>query len=132
MIGKSTLYPTATGRIAGKISITNKKIRWTIKTDAGIKDLDSETGISTGSMYNAAVTYNGSDMEIYLNGKLDAFIEFSGLIMQTNIDLMIGQVLPGNINYNFNGILDDIRIYDYALSRDEIQNLFGNPDFSNK
>ncbi len=122
-------YPISHGNWENrwKVSITNKKIRWTIKTDAGIKDLDSETGLSTGTMYNAAVTYNGSDMEIYLNGKLDAFIEFSGLIMQTNIDLMIGQVLPGNINYNFNGILDDIRIYDYALSRDEIQNLFGNP-----
>ena len=66
-------------------------------------------------------------MEIYLNGKLDAFSSFSGLLLQTDIDLMFGQVLPGNSNYNFNGILDDIGIYDYALSREEVQNLLGTP-----
>ena len=122
-------YPISHGNWENrwKVSITNKKIRWTIKTGSGTKDLDSESELSAGMIYNVAVTYNGSDMEIYLNGKLDAFTEFSGLMLQTTIDLMIGQVLPGNSNYNFNGTLDDIRIYDYALSRDEIENLFGNP-----
>jgi hypothetical protein len=120
-------YPISHGNWENrwKISITNKKIRWTIKTDAGIKDLDSETELSLDSLYNVAVTYSGSDMEIYLNGKLDAFTGFSGLILQTNIDLMIGQVLPGNSNYNFNGILDDIRIYDFAISKEKVENLFG-------
>lgn len=122
-------YPLSHGNWENrwKVSITNKKIRWTIKTDAGIKDLDSETELTLDSLYNVAVTYNGSDMEIYLNGRLDAFTTFSGLMLQTDIDLMIGQVLPGNSNFNFNGILDDIRIYDYALSREEVQNLFGTP-----
>jgi hypothetical protein len=120
-------YPISHGNWENrwKISIKNKKIRWTIKTDTGIKDLDSETELSLDSVYNVAVTYNGSDMEIYLNGKLDAFTSFSGLMLQTNIDLMIGQVLPGNSNYNFKGILDDIRIYDFAISREEVKNLFG-------
>ena len=122
-------YPLSHGNWENrwKISITNKKIRWTIKTETGTKDLDSETELTLDSLYNIAVTYNGSDMEIYLNGKLDAFTNFSGLILKTNIDLMIGQVLPGNSNYNFKGILDDIRIYDYALSREEVRNLYGIP-----
>jgi Concanavalin A-like lectin/glucanases superfamily/Secretion system C-terminal sorting domain len=120
-------YPLSHGNWENrwKVSITNKKIRWTIKTDTGIKDLDSETELSVDTLYNVSVTFSGSDMEIYLNGKLDAFTNFSGQILQTNIDLMIGQVLPGNSNYNFSGILDDIRIYDFALSREEIQNLYG-------
>ena len=122
-------YPLSHGNWENrwKVSITNKKIRWTIKTDNGTKDLDSETELTLDSLYNVAVTYNGSDMEIYLNGKLDAFSNFSGLLLQTDIDLMFGQVLPGNSNYNFKGILDDIRIYDYAISREEVQNLFGTP-----
>ncbi len=122
-------YPISHGNWENrwKISITNKRIRWTVKTVSGVKDLDSERELSLDSIYNVAVTYSGSDMEIYINGKLDAFTNFSGLLLQTNIDLMIGQVLPGNSNYNFNGILDDIRIYDYALSRGEIQNLYGIP-----
>ncbi len=37
---------------------------------------------------------------------------------------MMGQVLPGNNQYNFNGVLDDIRIYNYALSYGTIRSLY--------
>lgn len=119
-------YPLSHGNWENrwKVSITNKKIRWTVKTNTGVKDLDTETEIKLDSIYNVSVSYNGSDLEIYLNGNLDAFTNFTGKILTTNINLMIGQVLPGNSNYNFNGTLDDLRIYDYSLPREEINNLY--------
>lgn len=107
-----------------KISITNKRIRWTVKTDAGIKDLDSETELILDSLYNVTALYDGADFEIYINGKLNAISSFSGSILPTNINLLIGQVLPGNSRYNFKGVLDDVRIYNYALSLWEIKNLY--------
>lgn len=111
-----------------KISITNQKIRWTIKTDNpannGIKDLDSETILVEDSLYNITATYNGSDMEIFFNSELVAFTNWSGLLKTTSYDLMIGQRLPADQNYNFKGILDDVRIYDYGLNLNEITNLF--------
>jgi hypothetical protein len=70
------------------------------------------------------VLYDGSDYEIYINGELDALSTFSGLMPATTIDLMIGQVLPGNTQYNFKGVLDDIRIYNYALTYSKIQSLY--------
>ncbi len=108
-----------------KVSITNNGIRWTIKTNAGTKDLDSETKIATNTWYNVAAVYNGSDIEIFLNGNLDAFSTWSGPILQTAIDPTIGQVLPNDQGYNFQGLLDEIRIYDYALSAAEITALAG-------
>jgi hypothetical protein len=111
-----------------KVSIVNPKVRWTIRTDNpssnGIKDLDSETGLSKDSLYNITVTYSGSDMEIFINGELDAFTSWSGQLRTTTYDLMIGQRLPNDFNYNYKGILDDIRIYDYALNLDEISDLY--------
>jgi hypothetical protein len=121
-------YPLSHGNWENrwKVSITNNRIRWTVKTSIAIKDLDSETELKLDSLYNVTVLYNGSDFEIYINGKLDALSTFSGSILSTTIDLMIGQVLPGNNNnqYNFKGVLDDIRIYDYALSYNEIGKLY--------
>jgi len=108
-----------------KISISNRRLRWTVKTTAGVKDLDSETELSTNVWYNVTVLYSGSDFEVYLNGDLDAFTSWSGTILQTTIDLTIGQVLPNNQGFNFNGVLDDIRIYNYALSVQEIEALSG-------
>jgi len=107
-----------------KISITNKHLRWTIKTNQGVKDIDSETELSLNTLYNVTALYDGNDFEIYINGELDAFTFFSGSLNTTSIDLMIGQVLPGNTLYNFKGVLDDIRIYDYALSYNTIQSLY--------
>jgi hypothetical protein len=62
---------------------------------------------------------------VYLNGDLDAFTSWSGTILQTGINLTVGQVLPNNQGFNFNGVLDDIRIYNYALSVQQIQDLAG-------
>jgi hypothetical protein len=122
-------YPRSHGNWENrlKISISNKHLRWTLKTNTGTKDLDSETELIKNSLYNVTVLYDGSDYEIYINGELDAFTSFSGSMPTTAIDLMIGQVLPGNTEYNFKGVLDDIRIYNYALSYSNIQLLY---DFS--
>jgi hypothetical protein len=120
-------YPLSHGNYQSrwKISISNNHLRWTVKTGVGIKDLDSETELKLNSWYHVTVVYSGSDFEVWLNGYLDAFTSWSGTIPTTTIDLTIGQVLPGDQNYNFNGSLDDIRIYDYALSINQIDSLAG-------
>jgi hypothetical protein len=112
-----------------KISILpNQLLRWTIKTtnpnNSGIIDLDSETKLVADSMYNVTVDYNGSDYEIYINGYLDSFSSWSGKILQTNYDLTLGQELTSNNSYNFNGTLDEVRIYNYTLSPQQILNLY--------
>ena len=123
-------YPISHGNWENrwKVSITNEGVRWTIKTDTtannGVKDLDSQTQLVLDSLYMVTVLYDGSDFEIYLNGILDASSNWGGLILPTTIDLSIGQHLPGNNNYNFKGILDDIRIYNRALTLQEIQDIY--------
>jgi hypothetical protein len=122
-------YPISHGNWENrwKISITpipEKRARWTIKSDSGIKDLDSQSQLFLDTLYNITVIYDGSNFQIYINGELDASSSWSGLILTTTIDLTIGQVLPNNPDYNFKGVLDDIRIYNYALSIEEIQNIY--------
>lgn len=119
-------YPISHGNWENrwKISITNQRVRWTVKSSGGIKDLDSRTKLALNTYYYVTAVYNGSDFEIYLNGELDAFTVFSGTILTTTIDLTIGQVLPTNTSYNFEGVLDEIRIYNYSLSIQDIQKLY--------
>jgi hypothetical protein len=66
------------------------------------------------------VVYNGADIEIWLDGRLDAFTSHSGLINSTVFDLVFGQNLPGDNNYNFKGRLDAVSIFDYGLSPSQI------------
>lgn len=120
-------YPISHGNWENrwKISIIpDKRIRWTIKTTDGIKDLDSEMKVSTNTWYHVVGLYDGQNIDIFINGALNAHSNYSGKILTTTIDLMIGQVLPNTTAYNFKGSLDDIVIYDYALSLEEITELY--------
>jgi hypothetical protein len=71
--------------------------------------------------------YDGSDYEIYFNGQLDAFTSFSGTILSSPVNLTMGQDVPGDNNYNFNGVLDDIRIYDFGLPLNTITSFYDIP-----
>jgi hypothetical protein len=57
-----------------KISISNNKLRWTIKTDKsvnnGVLDLDSETILKSNTQYFCAAMYDGSNVELWINNEL--------------------------------------------------------------
>lgn len=112
-----------------KVSIIpDRRLRWTIKTDAssnnGIIDLDSEQPLQQNRYYHVACTYNGDSIRIYLDGDLNNSAAWSGFLRFTDVDLTIGQVLPDNNQYNLNGVIDEVRIYDIALTGGEIRNIY--------
>jgi len=119
-------YPVSHGNWENrwKVSISGTKVRWTVKTVNGIRDLDTEQNVTTGVFYNVSVVYTDERMEIYINGQPESSSVWTGEIFQTSIDFMIGQVLPGNSNYNFKGIIDDVSIFNYALSSSEIEDMY--------
>ncbi len=119
-------YPISHGNWQNrwKVSITDNKLRWTVKTVNGVTDLDSKIQLKLNTLYNVTVLYDGLYMEIYFNGELDSFKKWSGSLLQTDSALTIGQNLVGDNQYDFSGILDDIRIFDYPLLPDTIKQLY--------
>lgn len=119
-------YPISHGnwQYRWKVSLNNNILRWTVKTTTGVHDLDASTQFVADSLYNITAMYDGSAMEIYVNGKLDAASPWSGGMLTTDYDLIFGQSLPGSNAYGFNGILDDIRIYNNALLPDSVSKFY--------
>ena len=108
-----------------KISLTPEgKVRWTIKTTTGIKDVDSRTVVVPGAYYFVSGIYNGNELEMYLNGEFESFAPWLGTLLKPAIDLMVGQMLPGDANYNFQGVVDDITIHNFALTSPQVQSLY--------
>jgi hypothetical protein len=107
-----------------KISVTpDKKLRWSVKTATGIKDLDSSLPLVLNKFYHMAVTYSGYSMELYIDGMLDTFIANTGLLLKTGKAISFGKKDVSISNYYLRGSLDEVRIYDKSLSPDEIQTL---------
>jgi hypothetical protein len=108
-----------------KISITpEKQLRWTVNSLNGISDLDIPQLLQTGTFYHVSATYDGSLLALYLNGELAAYKAFSGKIRTTTLPFLKGQMLPGQTEYNFKGVLDAVKIFDYALPPDAAAMLY--------
>lgn len=68
---------------------------------------------------NMALTYDGTVVTYFLNGQQASTLAMTGDIRTSAQPLFIGGVQPfGDF---FNGMIDEIRIYDRALSQSEIQ-----------
>ena len=119
-------YPLSHGNWENrwKISVTNRHLRWTIKTETGIYDLDTQRELQKNKFYYVSCLYDGQEMSIYLNGQIDTQKSCSGKILQTSYDLVLGQTLPNNVQYGFKGTLDNVFLYNRALSSDEVAALF--------
>lgn len=112
-----------------KLSITpDRKVRWTLKNATGqVRDLDSETVLEANTKtYHIAASYNGRFLLLYINGRLESFSAFSGDINSSPVDFEIGQILPDDQMYNYRGILDEVKIFDYALLPDSVAAESGN------
>lgn len=66
-----------------------------------------------------AATYDGTNLKVYVNGVLSSTKAISGTIQNNSNPLRIG----GNVPYGqfFEGRIDDVRVYNRALSLSEIQ-----------
>jgi len=100
-----------------KISFTPEKfLRWTVNTVNAIGDLDVSADFRIDSFYHVIAAYDGSLMTMYINGVLKTYKTLRGNVRTTTLPLLMGQMLEDNAEYNFKGILDEVRLFDYALS----------------
>ena len=87
----------------------------------------SVRNISAGNWYHIAATYDRTALKIYINGVLDNSVNTQYTPYQNNQQLVIGRGCVGDpcmfkpSNPSFNGIIDEVRIYNRALSASEIQ-----------
>lgn len=77
--------------------------------------------VPSGTWTHVVGTYDGSRMKIYINGKLVYNSKVSGKINQHAEPLRIGGGV-NSTNNNFKGMIDDVYIYDRALTAEEVLN----------
>ncbi|MGA2677845.1 MAG: sugar-binding protein [Sedimentisphaerales bacterium] len=81
--------------------------------------LNGVTTVSSGQWHHVACVYDGSKMSIYVDGKLDVSRPQSGPIATNNFPVCIGENIELT-GHCWNGLIDDVRIYNYVLSENEI------------
>lgn len=70
------------------------------------------------------VIFKNNQIAIYKNGNLDCLQNFSLIPVNQNAPLLFGKNLLGDVSEQFNGSLDDIGIWNRALTECEIKDLY--------
>ncbi|WP_342305279.1 LamG-like jellyroll fold domain-containing protein [Methanolobus sp. ZRKC5] len=86
--------------------------------------ISSNTETNFNEWYFLTVTREESDLKFYINGELKDTMKSTASIQRSGSKLVIGIDPPGSTEY-FKGSMDDLRIYNYALSQSEINSLYG-------
>jgi len=73
--------------------------------------------------YFCAYTFDGNVVKAYLNGRQFFEMDYSSALQPNDMPLEIGRDQPGALEY-FYGAMDDLRIYDRALTDAELNQLY--------
>src|SRR5262249_36769691 len=89
---------------------------------AGSQDIVcSASGVPLNTWSHLTSTYDGSTLRFYVNGSLSQSVTASGTIESGTGTFQIGASQWGEY---FNGLIDEVRIYNRALSDTEIQAIY--------
>ena len=88
--------------------------------------VDSDADIPADEWHHVCGTYDGANIRLYVDGGQDTAspAAYSGAVATNTCNLLIGRY-SGNLLIigAWNGLIDDVRIYNYALSSREIHRL---------
>lgn len=85
----------------------------------------SNQNVVVGSWKYFTLIKSGTDYNLYIDGTLDKTFSTATTVSSYLYKLYLGSCDPLNSNEVLNGKLDDIRIYNRALSQSEITSLYG-------
>jgi len=113
---KHTIYRKADVKDKFIFRLNGSNVEFYLETDAGPNNILAGD-IEASKWQHVLARYDGSNMEVFVNGISVGSVAHSGNIVSDTADVYIGS-RPSDRRYN--GIIDELRVYNRALSAKEI------------
>jgi hypothetical protein len=82
-------------------------------------NLLGKRSVNDGQWHHVAGVYDGSKMYLIIDGEVDSSQSASGRINTNSQPVYIGNTAEMNARF-WNGLIDDVRVYNYALTKEEV------------
>jgi len=111
-----------------KFGVFSNKVELEIRDSGNVPTqnrlVEGGTALELGTWYHLVGTYcQGGSIKTYVNGKLDREVAVASLLAPSTGTLKIGREPFGNM-YLFNGLMDEVSIYNYALSEADVAEIY--------
>ncbi len=105
------------------LGVTGNTVRIRLKAENSSDDNYDATSYNIGEWQHTAFTYNGSSLDIYINGVKQANYSMNGSIAASEQETIIGNVNMKDGRY-FDGKIDEVQVYKRGLSEQEVKGLY--------
>jgi len=127
-----TVYPRILNKYSyelatGEYFRTTRQLYFTIETPPQTQLATPTEILQAGRWHFIAATYDGALLLLYVDGELLATTVAPGGMQPSDLDLNIGRNAANSAD-NFKGLIDNVRIYNRALTEAEILQLFNQAD----
>ena len=99
--------------------VTENKFAFLLYVDGDYRYVYSLSHNENDKWYYVVGVYNGTEAKIYVNGVLEGSVTLTGTIKNSTSPFIIGNE-SGQLNEPFNGKIDEVKIYNCALSAEKI------------
>ena len=121
------------GQLLWQIGFLTNKIGYITNSDHAIHSTGKR--MDDGLWHHLAATYDGAVQRFYMDAQLFTNILWQGRILANNYDLTIGAnrsnpergPAPGEVGASFDGLMDEVMMFNRALSPDEVRQLYELP-----
>lgn len=106
-----------------RITVPGRKLNFNMN---GVNNAVSDSSIKFNKWNHVAVTYKGGDYNrVYIDGKLEKELLLTPNVLNSGLNITIGNTTlnPGGVN-SFKGYIDEIHMYDQALTSSEIKRYY--------
>lgn len=128
-VGNSSQTPIISNRSSGRLyyGLNSNGYGFVYYNSAIPASLSTTTAIDDNTWHNLIFVRSGTTSTFYVDGKYNNSITQTSYV-SAKVPINIGYDVPNN-EY-FPGLIDDVRIYNYALTPDQIKTLYNNGSVS--
>ncbi len=94
---------------------------WQVPQTDWSHSLRSSEPLPVGAWVHIVATFDNRALRLYVNGAPQGELARPGTIHPSRADLVLGSFAPAHPAAFFVGFLDEVRLYDYALTPDEVR-----------
>ncbi|HYF99022.1 MAG TPA: PQQ-dependent sugar dehydrogenase [Candidatus Saccharimonadales bacterium] len=117
-------FELRTSEVDNNSSSANQSLRFGLTNSSDGIIFTENVYVSNSSFVNIIATFNGSNIKLYNDGNLFQEIKFNGnYTSDPKLPLHIGSASYCSSCNRWSGIIDDLRIYDKALTEQEVKTL---------